>query len=322
MAKTNKAGIIALCGKINKKEGEGTVYSIDSKHADLKINRWSTGIEDLDAIIGGGMPEGRVVEIFGPESSGKTTLLYHLCGLHQLCLDIPIEGTFDADRAKVFGNRPKQMLIYRAKYGEDAMNKTIQFAKEGIPLIGIDSVPSLVPKEDAEKVLKSADRDSIEEQRIGGTARLLNKYLPTIEEIIEVTGTTLIFVNQVRDKMNAMMFGEKTDTPGGRKLKHACSIRLQVARKSWIEIPNKNPRNSAANEKVGLIMKVRVVKSKVCNPMGECEIPLFFDRGFVSFDDIKPIRNELMRQRTAQYGKRVPKEIDDGEDTEWGEDDE
>lgn len=323
MAKTNKAGIIALCGKINKKEGEGTVYSIDSKHADLKINRWSTGIEDLDAIIGGGMPEGRVVEIFGPESSGKTTLLYHLCGLHQLCLDIPIEGTFDSDRAKVFGNRPKQLLIYRAKYGEDAMNKTIQFAKEGIPLIGIDSVPSLVPKEDAEKVLKSADRDSIEEQRIGGTARLLNKYLPTIEEIIEVTGTTLVFINQVRDKMNAMMFGEKTDTPGGRKLKHACSLRLQVARKSWIEIPNKNPRNSATNEKVGLIMKVRVVKSKVCNPMGECEIPLFFDRGFVSFDDIKPIRNELMRQRAAQYGKRVPKDLDDdGEDAEWGEDEE
>lgn len=311
MAKTNKEGIISLCNQINKREGEGTVYSIDSKHADLKINRWSTGIEDLDAIIGGGIPEGRIIEVYGPESSGKTTLLYHLCGLHQLCLDIPIEGTFDAERAKVFGNRPKQMLIYRAKYGEDALNKSIQFAKEGIPLIGIDSVPSLIPKEDAEKVLKSASRDSIEEQRIGGTARLLNKYLPVIEEIIEVTGTTMIFVNQVRDKMNALMFGEKTDTPGGRKLKHACSIRLQVARKSWIEIPNKNPMNSAANEKVGLIMKVRVVKSKVCNPMGECEIPLFFDRGFVSFDDIKPIRNELMRQRAAKYGKRVQKEVYD-----------
>lgn len=321
MAKTNKAGIIALCGKINKKEGEGTIYSIDSKHADLKINRWSTGIEDLDAIIGGGMPEGRVIEIFGPESSGKTTLLYHLCGLHQLCLDIPIEGTFDADRAKIFGNRPKQMLIYRAKYGEDALNKTIQFAKEGIPLIGIDSVPSLVPKEDAEKVLKSADRDSIEEQRIGGTARLLNKYLPTIEEIIEVTGTTLVFVNQVRDKMNAMMFGEKTDTPGGRKLKHSASIRLQVARKSWIEIPNKNPKNSATKEKIGLIMKVRVVKSKVCNPMGECEIPLFFDRGFVSFDDMASVRQEIMRQRAQQYGKRMPKgwEEEDAEEDEYDE---
>lgn len=316
MAKTNKKAIIALCNSINKKEGEGSIYSIGSKNANLKINRWSTGIEDLDAIIGGGIPEGRIVEIFGAESSGKTTLLYHLCGLHELCLDIPIEGTFDAERAKVFGNKPKQMLIYRAKYGEDALNKTIKFAKAGIPLIGIDSVPSMTPKEDAEKVLKSAEKDSIEEQRIGGTARLLNKYLPTVEEIIEVTGTTVIFVNQVRDKMNAMLFGEKTDTPGGRKLKHACSLRIQVARRAWIEIPNKDPRNSAKTEKIGLIMKCKVVKSKVSNPMGECEIPLIFDRGFVSFDEVPQIRKEIMKQRAQQFGKRVPKEFADDEESE------
>ena len=314
MALTNKEQIIKLCSNINKKEGEGSIYSIGSKHANLKINRWSTGIEDLDAIIGGGIPEGRTIEIFGPESSGKTTLLYHLMAMHDLALDIPVEGTFDADRAKVFGNRPKQLLVYRAKFGEDAMNKTIHFARAGIPVIGIDSVPSLVPKEDAEKVLKSADRDSIEEQRIGGTARLLNKYLPTIEEIIEVTGTSVIFINQVRDKMNAMMFGEKTDTPGGRKLKHSCSLRIQVARRAWIEIPNKNPYNSAANEKVGFIMKCKVVKSKVCNPMGECEIPCFFDRGFVSFDDVKTIRKELMKQRAEEFGKRVPKELLEDDD--------
>lgn len=317
MAKTNKKAIIALCNSINKKEGEGSIYSIGSKNANLKINRWSTGIEDLDAIIGGGIPEGRIVEIFGAESSGKTTLLYHLCGLHELCLDIPIEGTFDAERAKVFGNKPKQMLIYRAKYGEDALNKTIKFAKAGIPLIGIDSVPSMTPKEDAEKVLKSAEKDSIEEQRIGGTARLLNKYLPTVEEIIEVTGTTVIFINQVRDKMNAMLFGEKTDTPGGRKLKHACSLRIQVARRAWIEIPNKDPRNSAKTEKIGLIMKCKVVKSKVSNPMGECEIPLIFDRGFVSFDEVPQIRKEIMKQRAQQFGKRVPKEIADEESEEY-----
>lgn len=316
MAKTNKKAIIALCNSINKKEGEGSIYSIGSKNANLKINRWSTGIEDLDAIIGGGIPEGRIVEIFGAESSGKTTLLYHLCGLHELCLDIPIEGTFDAERAKVFGNKPKQMLIYRAKYGEDALNKTIKFAKAGIPLIGIDSVPSMTPKEDAEKVLKSAEKDSIEEQRIGGTARLLNKYLPTIEEIIEVTGTTVIFINQVRDKMNAMLFGEKTDTPGGRKLKHACSLRIQVARRAWIEIPNKDPRNSAKTEKIGLIMKCKVVKSKVSNPMGECEIPLIFDRGFVSFDEVPQIRKEIMKQRAQEFGKRVPKEFADDEESE------
>jgi len=316
VATTNKEQIIKLCNQINKKEGEGTIYSIGSKHANLKINRWSTGIEDLDAIIGGGIPEGRTVEIFGPESSGKTTLLYHLMSMHSLALDIPVEGTFDAERAKVFGNRPKQLLVYRARYGEDAFNKSIQFAKAGIPIIGIDSVPSLVPKEDAEKVLKSSDKDSIEEQRIGGTARLLNKYLPTVEEIIEVTGTSVIFINQVRDKIGAMMFGEKTDTPGGRKLKHSASLRIQVARRAWIEIPNKNPKNSATNEKVGFIMKCKVVKSKVCNPMGECEIPCFFDRGFVSFDDVKDIRKEILRQRAEQYGKRV-RDIDmDDEDDE------
>lgn len=305
MPKTDKEAIVRLCNQINKKEGEGSIYTIDSKFANLKIPRWSTGIEDLDAIIGGGMPEGRVIEVYGPEASGKTTLLYHLCGLQPLALDIPVEGTFDAARAKVFGNKPKQLLVYRAKFGEDALNKTIQFARVGIPLIGIDSVPSLVPKDDAEKVLKSAERDTIEEQRIGGTARLLNKYLPMIEEIIETTGTTLMFINQVRDKMNAMMFGEKTDTPGGRKLKHSCSIRIQVARRQWIEIPNKDPRNTARNEKVGLVMKFRVTKSKVCNPMGECEVPLFFDRGFVSFDDVTPIRKELMKKRAEEFGKRV-----------------
>ena len=320
MARTVKEDIIRLCNDINKKEGEGTIYTLGSEHANLAIKRWSTGIEDLDNIIGGGMPEGRVIEIFGPESSGKTTLMYQLLGRHPMCLDIPVEGTFDADRAAVFGNKPKQLLVYRAKWGEDALNKTLKFARAGIPMIGIDSVPSLVPKEDAEKVFKSADRDSIEEQRIGGTARLLNKYLPVIEEVIEDTGTTLVFINQVRDKMNAMMFGEKTDTPGGRKLKHSCSLRIQVARRAWIEIPNKNPKNSAANEKVGLVLKCKVVKSKVCNPMGECEVPLFFDRGFVSFDDVKEVRKELMKQRAEQYGKRVTKkdeaEVEENDD-DW-----
>lgn len=313
MAKTDKEKIIALCNEINKKEGKGSIYTIGSDNANLKINRWSTGIEDLDSIIGGGMPEGRVIEIFGPESSGKTTLAYHLCGLHNLCLNIPIEGTFDSERAKVFGNRPKQMLVYRARYGEDAFNKVIQFAKAGIPLIVIDSVPSMVPKEDAEKVLKSAEKDSIEEQRIGGIPRLMNKYLPTVEEIIEVTGTTVVFINQVRDKIGAMMFGEKTDTPGGHKLKHSSSVRIQVARRSWIEIPNKDPRNSATNKAVGLIMKCKVVKSKVSNPRGECEIPLFFDRGFVSYDDVKTVRDELMVKEREMFSKRKSK-LEDWED--------
>ncbi len=314
-AKTDKQKIMELCNQINKKEGQGTIYSLGSKYANLSIPRWSTGIEDLDAIIGGGIPEGRVVEIFGAEGSGKTSLVYHLASMHDLALDIPIEGTFDAARARVFGNRPKQLLIYRAQYGEDAFNKTIKFARAGIPMIAIDSVPSMIPKEDAEKVFKSSDRDTIEEQRIGGTARLITKYLPEVEMVIEKTGTTLVFVNQVRDKMNAMLFGEKTDTMGGRKLKHACSLRIQVARRAWIEIPNKDPRNSANKEKIGIIVKCKVAKSKVSNPMGECEIPLFFERGFVSFADLKEVRAEIMKQRNEQFGKRKSKADED----DWDE---
>ena len=308
MSKCNKAAIIKLCQEIEKKEGEGIVYSLGSSKANLKIPRWSTGIADLDAIIGGGMPEGRFVEIFGGESAGKTSLGYQLSGLHDIALNIPIEGTFDAARAKVFGNRPKQLLIYRATYGEQAFNKAIKFAQAGIPLIIIDSIPSCQPKADIEKIKKAVNKDEEVETTIGGIPRLLGKYLPVLNDIIEVTGTTVILINQVRDKMNALMFGEKTDTPGGHSLRHHCSLRLQVARKGWITIPNKNPSIVDADEKVGLIMKVKVVKSKVSNPQGTCEIPMFFDRGFVSWEDVDKVRKEILRSRCEQFGKRMPKE--------------
>lgn len=317
MGKVDKARIISLCNSINKKDGEGSIYTLGSDKANLKMDRWSTGIADLDEIIGGGMPEGRVVEIFGAEGAGKTTLVYHLCGLHSLCLDIPIEGTFDAKRAEVFGNKPKQMLVYRARYGEDAFNKILKFAQAGIPLICVDSVPSLIPKDDYEKVLKAAEKDSIEQQRVGGVAGLITKYLPPIEEVIENTGTTLLFVNQIRDKIGALPFGEQTHTMGGHKLQHADSLKIRVARRAWIEIPNKNPANTATNEKVGFILKCKVEKSKICNPYQECEIPCFFDRGFVSFDDVPVIRKELMEQRAEMYSKRKKKEVeDDWEDEE------
>lgn len=299
MAKTNKAAIIDLCKQIDKKEGEGSIFSLGSKNSNLKIKRWSTAIEDLDHIIGGGMPEGRIIEIFGPEGSGKTTLGYHLSGLQPLCLYIPIEGTFDSDRAAVFGNRPKQMLVYRAKYGEQAMNKMVSFAEAGIPLIVLDSIPACKPKEDIEKLKKEirSGRDETSNDRMGGVARLLHKYLPVLEEVCEFTGTTIILINQVRDKMNAMMFGEKTDTPGGRAPKHYSSIRIQVGRRAWIEIPNKDGLNSAKTEKIGMIMKCKVIKSKVCNPMMEAELPIIFDEGFIGFDDIQTIRKERMKRK-------------------------
>lgn len=310
-AKTNKEAIIRLCKQISVKEGQGSIFTLGSKNSILKIKRWSTGIEDLDHIIGGGMPEGRIIEIFGPESSGKTSLGYHLMAMHELGLYIPIEGTFDAERAASFGNKPKQMLVYRARYGEQAMNKIMKFVEVGIPIIVLDSIPACKPKEDIEKIKKSANAttDEAVNERMGGVARLMHKYLPVLEEMIEFSGTTIILINQVRDKMDAMMFGDKTDTPGGRAPKHYSSIRMQLGRKAWIEIPNKDPKNSASTEKIGLIMKTKIVKSKVCNPQGEAEIPMFFDRGFTSFDDINVVRKELMQAR----GCRV-KDIEEDEE--------
>lgn len=305
MPKTNKEKIIKLCKTISKSEGDGSIYTLDSKNANLKIKRWSTNIEDLDHIIGGGMPEGRIIEIFGPESSGKTSLGYHLASLHDLALYIPIEGTFDCERAKSFGNKPKQMLVYRARYGEQAMNKMVQFAEAGIPLIILDSIPACKPKEDLDKLKKTINSQTQDtsNERMGGVARLMHKYLPVLEEVVEFTGTTIILINQVRDKMDAMLFGEKTDTPGGRAPKFYSSIRMQVARRSWIDIPNKNPHNAASNERVGIIMKTKIVKSKVCNPMGEAEIPMFFNKGFVGYDEVSDIRKELMANNKGK-GKR------------------
>lgn len=288
--------IQSICKDLEKKSGKGSVF-LTGKNSTLKIPRWSTNIKALDDLIGGGMPKGRIIEIFGPESSGKTSLVYWLMSLHSLGCYIPIEGTYDEERAKSIGVKPKQMIVYRANYGEEALNAVIKFAKAGIPIIAIDSVPACQPKEDIDKI----EKDSRNEMKIGGVARLFSKTLPSIVRICEETGTTLILVNQVRDKMNAMLFGEKDDTPGGRAIKFYSSVRIKVARRAWIEIPNKNPEISSESEKVGIIMKAKVSKSKVSNPFGEAELPFFFDRGFVSYDDIKSIRSEIMKLRKEQY---------------------
>lgn len=296
MTKVDIKEIQSICKDIEKKSGKGSIF-LTGKDKGWSIPRWSTEIEDLDSLVGGGFPKGRIVEIYGPESSGKTSLVYWLMSLHKLGVYIPIEGTYDEQRAISLGVNPKQMIVYRAEYGEEALNAVVRFAKAGVPIIAIDSVPACQPKEDMDKFEKGAENEA----RIGGVARLFSKMLPTIQRICEQSGTTLILVNQVRDKMNAMLFGEKEDTPGGRAIKFYSSIRIKVARRAWIDIPNKNPAISAQTEKVGIIMKAKITKSKVSNPFGEAELPFFFDRGFVSYDDVKPIRNEIMQLRREQF---------------------
>lgn len=296
---SKRENVLLAMKQINKEFGEGTIYTLGSKRSILKIPRWSTGIEQLDDIIGGGMPCGRIIEIFGPESAGKTTLAYHLMSQCEMALDIPIEGTFDNERAEVFGNHRGQLFVSRANVGEEALKEGWVFTKAGGDLVVIDSVPSMITRKEFE------ENDFEKESQRGRIAAMLSGKLPKIVAKAEQMGTTWIFINQLRDEMGGMIFGPQTHTPGGRALKHYCSLRIQVNRVDWIKIPNKyDDSNSAKEKNVGLILKCKVIKSKVCNPLGECEIPLFFDRGFVSFDDVQDIRKELMKKERERYGQK------------------
>lgn len=295
---SKKENLITAMRLINEEFGEGTVYTLGSKKANLNIPRFSTGIQDLDNILGGGIPKGRIIEIFGPESAGKTTLAYHLMAQCESALDIPIEGTFDSERAKVFGNKKGQLFVSRANVGEEALKEGYLFTKAGGDIVVIDSVPSMITKKEFE------EEDFEKEGQRGRIAALLSSKLPKINSKAEEMGTTWIFINQLRDEMGAMMFGPQTHTPGGRALKHYCSLRLQINRVDWIKIPNKyDTSNSAKDITIGIIIKVKVVKSKVCNPLGECELPIFFDRGFVSYDDMLAIRKEIMENEKKKNSK-------------------
>lgn len=310
MAKgVDRKKLVATLKELEKEYGEGSIYSLDSSKAILDIPRWSTGLEDLDKIIGGGMPYGRIIEISGPESAGKTSLAYHLMAQHEVAVDIPVEGTFDNERAKVFGNRKGQLFVRRAEYGEQCLESVMAFADAGVPCVVIDSVPHMIPRKQFE------EPDMEKESQLGRIAAMLSANLPKVALRCEKTMTTLILINQVRDVIGGMLFGPKTHTPGGWALKHACSLRLQVNRVAWIKVPNKNPKNSASEEAVGIVMKVKVLKSKVCNPLGECVLTMFFDRGFVPNDEMKAIRKEIMKQRNEEYKKSQQNkiEVDDDE---------
>lgn len=300
---SKKENVLLAMEAINEEFGEGTVYTLGSKKANLEIPRWSTGIEDLDNILGGGIPKGRIIEIFGPESAGKTTLAYHLMAQCETALDIPIEGTFDAKRAQVFGNKKGQLFVSRANVGEEALKEGYTFTKAGGDLVVVDSVPSMITRKEFD------EQDFEKEGQRGRIAALLSSKLPKIVAKAEETGTTWIFINQLRDEMNAMLFAPTTHTPGGRALKHYCSLRIQVNRTEWIKIPNKyDTSNSAKDKNIGIILKCKVVKSKVSNPYAECELAVIFDRGFVSFDDVPNIRKEIMKAEKEKYGGKSNEE--------------
>ena len=289
----DKKGIQDALNSIAKNYGEGSVYGLDDTTLGI-LDRWSTGVEQLDNMLGGGFAKGRIYEIYGGESAGKTSLAYHLLAQHELAVDIPIEGTLDIDRAKLFGNTDGQLIIRNCMTAEETFETIDLLAEKGIPIIVVDSVAFMITQKQFDE--KDYEKD-VQPARL---ASLMSQRLPKTQKICEKSGTTLVFINQLRDKMNASFFTADDHTPGGRTLKFVASARLQVARREWIQVPNKNPKISSDKVPVGMIMKVKLKKSKISFPNTECTIPYFFDRGFVSLDDVDSIRKEIMAENNRK----------------------
>jgi len=248
-----------------KKYGAGALFLLSEKEDGGNVIRIPTGLPDFDAITGGGLPEGRIVEIYGAESAGKTSLAYHFCSLFKVRAFIDSEGTFDRVRCRsVFGNADGKMFLRKPDTGEQAMELLLGFAQAGVPLVVVDSVAAMLPESTFNKKVE-------DNARIGALAKMLSETLPVLAKHCDNTGTTVILINQIRDKIGAMAWGDPTTTPGGRALKHFASLRIKVARKGNIV---------KSGKKIGITSKLKVVKSKVCDPEGEAELPLFFETGF------------------------------------------
>lgn len=276
----------ALMGQINKKHGAGSLFMLGENTTD--IPRVSTGLSELDAIMNGGIPVGRIIELYGAEQSGKTSLAYRIAAQFEKVLFIDAEGTIDAELAKIHGIKPKQVIVRQPQWAEEALDVMTRFAEEGVPLIILDSVAALQLRSEFE------ERDMEKAGRVGGTAGLWSRKIGRLGVLGNKNGTTILLLNQLRDVIGAMPFAEQTSTPGGRAIKHACSLRIQMARKGWHKDPKIND-----NSPYGQISKCLVTKSKVGPPRRECELDLVFERGWVAHENLLQVRKELRENAPA-----------------------
>jgi len=285
-----------LVATIQKKYGKNALFR--AGEVDLSVERVLTDLTDLDnAIIG--IPKGRLIEVYGSYSSGKTSLAYHFMSKFPYSLFVDAEGTFDIDYARRFGVREEKTIVQLPEWGEQAFEVIFAAAEAGVPLIVVDSVPALVPRKEYD------EKDFEKSGKVGGLANLLSRKLPKLVHICAESGTTVLFINQVRAKIG-VLFGDPLDTPGGFALKHYCSMRLKLTRKSWINHPKLGT--------YGQISVVHVAKSKVSKPKETRELVLLFDCGYVNQDEVASRRKELL--------KNPPTRPTFAEDDNEGEDDE
>lgn len=255
--------------EIRKSYGKGAVISLGSPTA-FEVEVVSTGTLEIDKILGiGGIPRGRVTEIYGPEASGKTTLALQIIAQVQKlggqAVYIDAEHALDPTYAKALGVNIDDVLISQPGCGEEALEIAETFIlSKTVAVVVIDSVAALVPRAELE--------GQMGDPQMGLMARLMSQALRKLTAAVSRSNTILIFLNQVRDKIG-VMFGNPETTTGGRALKFYSSLRIETRRMGEIK---------KSDEKIGARTRLKIVKNKFYPPFKEAEIPLIYGRGFVN----------------------------------------